>query len=456
MYLSGWHSATPAVSWKSIPVKAYELKKKPQKSAEEANNFTMSTSEIQYTTVRSNPTGIYVHKLLPVAVLYFFFNSAGLPIGVFYTAMLSPFFYLWLYLEGKRWLTLKFLACLSPFIIMQVLHGLDSRLYYSRSIILLWTVYITVYAFCWALLKCRNVERLFEELMVLNFCAAMAALVILFTPAELLLWNINLTELTGLGGWAPRLKLLTSEPSVYGQLMVPLMIFAILRLFKEPSRRNFMYAGLIVIPLVLSQSFGALSICTAGLGVAVLFKSRRVLRRRNSILILGLGIFLLIGLVMVPNPISRRVSQVASGADSSTQVRTVGAFIEAYKIAESRSIWWGVGPGQAKLYDVPSVLRALGFTNAVIPNATADTLANLGFIGVLVKFILEIYLFFRTRVASSTFRLAMFVIVFLYQFTGGHLMNIQEYLLWFFAFAPLVPALDFQKTIPTIVQPKVD
>jgi hypothetical protein len=440
------------VSWKSIPVKAYELKKNPKKSAEEAKDFSMSTSGIQCATVRSNPTGIYVHKLLPVAVLYFFFNSAGLPIGVFYTAMLSPFFYLWLYLEGKRWLTLKFLVCLSPFIIMQVLHGLDSRLYYARSFILLWTVYITVYAFCWALLKCRNVERLFEELIVLNFCAAMAALVILFTPAEELLWSTDFSALGGAGGWAPRLKLFTSEPSVYGQLIAPLLIFTILRLFNNPKRRNFIYAAIIVIPLLLSQSFGALSICTAGLAVAVLFKSRRVLKRRNSILILGLGVILLAGLVMVPNPISHRVSQVASGADSSTQIRTVGAFIEAYNIAESRSLWWGAGFGQAKLYDVPSVLRTLGFTNAVIPNSTADTLANLGFIGVLVKFTLEIYLFFRTHVAKSTFRLAMFVVVFLYQFTGGHLMNVQEYLLWCFAFAPLVPTLDFQKNIPEIVQ----
>jgi len=46
----------------------------------------------------------------------------------------------------------------------------------------------------------------------------------------------------------------------------------------------------------------------------------------------------------------------------------------------------------------------------------------------------------------------MFVVVFLYQFTGGHLMNVQEYLLWCFAFAPLVPTLDFQKNIPEIVQ----
>src|ERR1017187_8623820 len=155
----------------------------------QTNDLGMTSSGLKYETINTARAGLYFHRLLPIAVLYFFFNSTGLPVGLFYTALLSPFFYLWLYLEGKRWLTLKFVACLLPFVVMQVHHGLDSPLYYARSILLLWTVYVTVYSFCWALLKCKNIERLFEELIVLNFCAAMAALVILFTPYKELLWS---------------------------------------------------------------------------------------------------------------------------------------------------------------------------------------------------------------------------------------------------------------------------
>ncbi|HEV2484000.1 MAG TPA: hypothetical protein VGT08_00545 [Terracidiphilus sp.] len=416
------------------------------------NNLTMSSRGIEHGTVHTAPAALYIHKLLPMAVLYFFLNSAGLPIGLFYTTMLSPFFYLWLYLEGKRLLSLKFLVCLSPFIIMQLFHGLDSHIYYARSILLLWTVYVTVYALCWALLKCRNIERLFEELIVLNFCAAMVALVILFTPAREILWSTDFSSLGGDGGWAPRLKLLTSEPSVYGQLMAPLLIFTVLRLLQSPNRRNFLYVVIIVTPLLLSQSFGAISICSAGLGVAVLFKSRHMLRRWNSLLILGLAAILLAGLFTVPSPISRRVFQVAAGNDSSTRVRTVGSFVEAYAIAQSRSLWWGAGPGQAKLFDVPSVLRPLGFRTAVIPNSIADTLATFGIIGVLVKFMMAVYLFFRARVYTSTFRLAMFVVPFLYQFTGSNLANIQEYLMWCFAFAPFFSALDLRNSVPRDVR----
>lgn len=413
-----------------------------------AGAFHMGSSGIEHGTSHTSPGVLSFHKLLPVAVLYFFLNSVGLPTGLFYTTLLSPLLFIWLYLQGKRWITLKFLLCLSPFIVMHIHDGLDSSFYYARSVLLFWTVLVTVYSFCWALLKCKNIERLFEQLIVLNFCAALFALPFLFTPLKGVLWSLDFADLGGDGGWAPRLMLLSSEPSVYGHLMAPLLIFAVLRLFRDPVRRNFIYAAIIVIPLLLSQSFGALSMCTAGLGVALFPRFRRLLKRKSSILILGLGTILVAGVILVPNPISRRVFQVAGGTDSSARFRTEYSFIEAYGIAESKSLWWGVGFGQVKLYTGYRLVRSLGFLTAVIPNSTADTFANLGIFGVLVKFILEIYLFFRTRVYSSTFRLAMFVYAFLLQLTGSSIMDVQEYLLWCFAFAPFFPWLNLQNGVP--------
>jgi hypothetical protein len=366
--------------------------------------------------------------------------------------MLSPLLYLWLIKEGKRWVSLKFFVCLAPFIVMQVHNGLYSSFYYARSILLLWTVYVTVYAFCWALLKSKDIERLFDELMVLNLCAATLALVVLFTPAKELLWNTNLNQMTGSTGWAPRLALLTSEPSVYGQLMAPLLIFAALRLFQNPTRRNFTYVVIITIPLLLSQSFGAISICSAGLGAVVLFKFRHILRRRYAILFLGMAAIFLVGLIMIPSPISRRITLISSGKDSSVTIRTSNVYLEAYMIAKTRSLWWGVGPGQAKLYNSPRILNLLGFQKAELPNSTADVFVSLGIIGVIVKLIAEIYLFFSTGVRASAFRLAMFVIAFIYQFTGGSVTNVQEYLLWCFAFAPFFPWLNIQSVAPARVR----
>jgi hypothetical protein len=65
----------------------------------------------------------------------------------------------------------------------------------------------------------------------------------------------------------------------------------------------------------------------------------------------------------------------------------------------------------------------------------------------LVKFALEFYFFFRTRVYENSFRLAMFVVVFIIQLTGSYLMNVQEYLMWALAFGPFFPEMDFKRNI---------
>src|SRR5580658_3328224 len=73
------------------------------------------------------------HRYLPIAAVYFFFNSAGLPTGLFYTTLFAPILYGWLYLKGHRWLTAKFLLILSPFLAAHLIIGVSSVVYYSRS-----------------------------------------------------------------------------------------------------------------------------------------------------------------------------------------------------------------------------------------------------------------------------------------------------------------------------------
>jgi hypothetical protein len=50
-------------------------------------------------------------------------------------------------------------------------------------------------------------------------------------------------------------------------------------------------------------------------------------------------------------------------------------------------------------------------------------------------------------VYRDSFRLAMFVVAFLSQVTGSYLMNIQEYLTWFFAFAQIFPEVNLARRI---------
>jgi hypothetical protein len=216
-------------------------------------------------------------------------------------------------------------------------------------------------------------------------------------------------------------------------------------LLQNPGKRNLLYAVLIVIPFLLCQSFGGLTISVAGIGVAVLVRFRHLLKQRGAFWILTVMVALVAGLVYVPNPISNRLFLVATGQDSSTDSRTVSSFIVAYSVAEPKSLLWGAGLGQAKLADVSDL--GLAFTVGVIPNAVAGGFAELGIIGMLIKFALEFYFFFRTRVYENSFRLAMFVVVFIIQLTGSYLMNVQEYLMWVLAFGPFFPEMDFKRNI---------
>jgi hypothetical protein len=375
-----------------------------------------------------------IHSYLPVAACYFFFNCAGLPLGLFYTTLFAPFIYLWLYLKGHRWLTLKFLLLLSPFILAHVAMGVASPAYYLRSLFLLWTVFIAVYGICRALMECTNVNRLFEELILLNFCAVILALASFPTPLRDLFWQDSAAVIVG-ESHVIRLNLLSTEPSAYALLMLPLLVFAALRVFRHLSMRNLAYLFMIGLPFLLCQSFGGISMCVAGIGISLMTTNRRMLMRPKTFaLVLCLGLVAGAAL-LTPNPISARVLQVATGGDSSTQSRTIFSFVAANAVASTKSLWWGAGLGQEKLVDFSDL--GIGFATSVIPNAVAGTFAELGFLGVLVRLTVELFLFSKTRAYLSPFRIAMFVTAFITQFTGSYLTNVQEYLMWFLAFCPL-------------------
>ena len=87
-----------------------------------------------------------------------------------------------------------------------------------------------------------------------------------------------------------------------------------------------------------------------------------------------------------------------------------------------------------KYYDPHPVVR--------IPNTLGETLAMFGITGLIFRFMLEMYLFFKTKVYLNAYRLAIFVFVFIYQFTGSFMFNIVELTLWAIAFTPAFHQFD--------------
>ncbi len=385
---------------------------------------------------------LMIHRYLPVAAFYFFLNRAGLPLGLFYTTLFSPLLFVWLYLKGRRWLTAKFLLVLSPFIVAQMADGVASPIQYLRSLLLMWTVYVAVYAFCWALMNSKNVDRLLEQLILLNFCVAIFAVAILPTPLQSLLWSDS-SQVLASSSHLLRLNLLsTTEPWAYGELMLPLLLFAAFRLIQNSGTRNVAYFAMIVFPFLLCQSFGGIAIGVAGISVLILSDFKRLFSRAKSWIVIVLLALLASLLVLIPNPISSRILQVAAGNDGSANLRAFVGYIGAYTAASSKSLWWGVGLGQIKFIDFSSV--GYGIDNT-LPNAVALTFAELGLIGVVVRFALEMYFFVKTRVYRSPFRLAMFVMAFISQLTGSYIDDVQSYLLWLFAFYPFFENNDLRE-----------
>src|ERR1700704_6360661 len=96
-----------------------------------------------------------INKYFPFALLYFFFNSLGLPLGLTYTTLLAPFLYYWILITRKREILLPYFIALVPFFIVQVNEGVDPKTYFV-SVLNLTAVYIFCQAFYTFLINCKN------------------------------------------------------------------------------------------------------------------------------------------------------------------------------------------------------------------------------------------------------------------------------------------------------------
>src|SRR5580704_4307917 len=107
-----------------------------------------------------------VNKYFIFALIYFFFNSLGLPFGLTYTAILSPLLYWWVVVTRRKEVVLPFLLILFPFVAAQLFWGVSDTKSYFVSVIYLFTVYIFCQAFYTFLKNCNDIEFIFRRLLV--------------------------------------------------------------------------------------------------------------------------------------------------------------------------------------------------------------------------------------------------------------------------------------------------
>jgi hypothetical protein len=388
---------------------------------------------------------VKINKYLPIAILYFFFNSFLLPHGILFTTLLTPFFLIWLSRFPSINFLLWFFIVSLPFAVVHILLGVQ-LLSYIKSYLLLLSVFIFCVSFYQFLKNCHSLGNIFKNITVLNVFFVFIALIALFIPVlkERFWYNNAITS--GIEG-INRLKLLTYEPSYYSILFVPIVLYYFLKMLLLKLPNSSLVFIMLAIPLLLSLSFGVILGLT--LTFILLFLSDIklfTLKKKTPIYLFYFSILLFIVFIVAiaffpDNVFFLRIANVFSGKDISFNGRTFDSFYLGWKIAAEKSILFGVGPGQVKSIGLDFFKEFYNYTlftesDIGIPNSLGDTLAVFGIVGVIIRLTLQILFFFKTKVYNNFYRLGLFIFAFIFQFTGSFITNIAEYVIWIMAFSP--------------------
>ncbi len=386
-----------------------------------------------------------------LVLIYFFVNSLFLPAGLLYTMILTPLFYFWSVKQGAHKIITYFIICWLPFTLFHVLNGANLY-YYTKSSIMLFTVYVFSYTFH-LFLKKKKIQTYFPLILKINFILFLIAVALYFTPWIEVLWTVrNLTiEIKDF----PRLEMLTYEPSYYSFLLAPIAIYYTLKLVLLSTTwiKTITYTCTIYLPLLFSFSLGIISSTVIAfilfflLNIKTLYPKKKLFYSITSITILiVLGLLLL--LVIYPdNPLYERLGDLVEGKDISAKGRTYNAFQIAHEIVEEKSLLFGVGLGQIKVVGSEIIRKFYHYNihdlaSIRIPNSLAETFAMFGIIGLILRFGIQFFLFFKTKVFTNYYRTVVFLFVFIYQFTGSFFTNTVELVMWVIAFTPCCSIFD--------------
>lgn len=378
-----------------------------------------------------------------VASIYFYLNSAGLPHGLLFTQLLTPLWAWWLLLHRARWLVVVVLVLL-PFVVAHALLGIDDVEQYAISLLLLLSALLfglRVLAFGE---DAEALERVLRGLIVSCFALSVLALLTLPTPLVEVLWSYD--SISANIYRIPRLTFFTYEASYLSTLLVPLWLWAFLRWLYRPSGRPLLWLGMAALPLILSFSLGILTTLSIVAAVLVVLRLRHVLRHAQTAAVAASVVLAGIMLLVTPNPLSERISNIVRGYDTSGNSRTYISMRLGVQVAEMRSEWWGTGLGQTKVIASEFIRKpqfVLKGQTPRLPNAIAETIATFGWIGLSVRFGLQVWLFFAARVWQNGFQLSLFLVPFIFQFAGSYLVNIAEFVLWALSARRSFPEFDF-------------
>ena len=291
---------------------------------------------------------IRFHKYLLMACIVFFINSLDFfPHGLLITTALSPFLYIWLLMKRYRYVLEIFFAAVFPFAFASMFSGMQ-KVDFLVSFVVLMTAYVTVYAFAVAIRETECLDEVFRTLIWLNLAFAFLGLLVRFTPLVHYMWQLpgdydNTTGMT-------RFRGLTYEPSHYSSLIMPLVLYSYWLHVKKRTYRTLRLFLATLFPLLMAFAFSGIG------GLFVSLFTVQFLRHRTEARfkwIVAVAILMAGGYFALPSTshIKMRINNIATGNDSSANIRTTMAYASAYAMARSRDIWFGIGIGQQKVVD---------------------------------------------------------------------------------------------------------
>ncbi len=377
----------------------------------------------------------------------------GLPFGLLYTHILSPVFYGWLLVKKRRPLLLGYLCVIIPYDIIHLWLGVEWKSFLVSNLLLLST-YIFTLLVSYVANNYTGLGKVFRQLLVANFIMTLVALAVLFTPYREWLWYVK--KFTASVENLPCLDMMTYEASYYSFMFVPIAVYYLLKVFFRQTQMNPAYLlVLVLVPLFLSLSVGVIgAMVLAFMGMYIIHWEKIFYRKSffYPLLLVIIGGFCCTVLLMIffpHNPVFVRIANIFNGADTSAAGRTFDSFRMANMIAEKRSIWFGTGLGQIKILAPEIVKEYFNYWGELevirIPNTVAETYAIFGITGLVFRFALIAWLFFKTRVLQNYYRTLLFLFVFIYQFTGSFITNIVEYVIWALAFSQVFPEFDVKE-----------
>lgn len=391
-----------------------------------------------------------------LAIVYFFFNSFGLPLGLTYLMILSPVFFLKTISRYVKFYAL-FTTIMLFYIGVHSISGIDNTFEYFKSLTLHFIVAVLTVSFYDQLKrKTYQVAYAIEVLAILNIVAVVFAILVIAVP-EL---GSKIWRGSTFGG-VKQLRMLVYEPSFYALLLVPIFFYFYDIIVNSKSIRNIIVFSTLIISFLLSRSLGVIAAIVLSIGIY--YADFSILKKRKNLYIalgfFGLGSIVLITLfVFFPDYVLvQRTLSFFRGEDISGLARVIDPWTLGDQIIEQKNRFFGIGWGHIKIlgHDIISEHYNYGKSlniRVTIPNSSAEIFILLGYLGLFIKIFLEIFLYRKTKVKHSRYRSLIFWFIFIYQFTGSYSSNLAEYILWVIAFTRIN---DFEFAAKRVLRLKI-